>query len=1768
MDNVNGALAFNATLNINDFNVSAQAMERRIQQVGATAAAQSAEMETMFGKAAAAFAGIVGVGAAKGFVQQMIQVRSEMQNTEASFKVFLGTASKANEFFNDLQRYAYNNVFEFADLSKQAAQLLAFRNEASEVIPILDKLSNIAAGANAPLGEFVSLYNKAKANNKLLTEDIQMWESRGVPVVYELAQAYGKSEQEMRAIVSSGKVGFKDLNTVITNLTSNGGMFAGMMAEKMKTLGDSIGLLQDNITNMFNSLGAQNQGVLKQGIDLANLAVENYETLGRVLGSLVIAYGTYKAAMVATSLAQKNGTGIAVLDNTVRAIRLSVLKAEAAATGQAANATKAMSDAEKQHLATLQAQLTVEERAAVLRQVKVAAVASLLTAEQQQYLSNLNVTTSSENYLAVAGGVLSADQRLALSKMDLSAQSTAYAAAVEAEVAAKNRDLAVMRQSVKEAAKRAAAYKETAIAANEAVEAARYEVYWAQQSGDAVRIAVAEKKLEAAEDNAAIARKAALGAQSEFYAQKKGLEAAASKTNASASLTEAKAETVDTVAKNANTKATSRLTVAVKGLWTTIKANPLGWIISILGTVVALFNTFRKSSDETATAAQEFEDTTRRETQALKMYFGVLQNTEKGTNSHKDALQKINTVCKQYNQTLMDENTTLDQQKQKYEDLTTAIMETAKAKVMSANVELINREAGETEEDALKKLKKQARKAKRTTYETEGESVYVNTYKSENIRNAPEAIWDLVGGVAKDGADKLKNLAGEEYEKAFAELMENISARVKSSTEASDEEMQAFSGHLKAFVETVVEAEVEAKRQIDETKKSIDAFYESAGEKPDTTAPDYMKMTFQELDAQAADVQKQIDEINKKPVKVDTDTKLLDELQTKLGEINKAVSGKTADLDTESGISARVKELKDLRSQAKIGSKEYENYTKQINSLQKKLPKSQDQQEANQRQYSEKALAAQRETEEARIAIMEDGAEKQRALLELQHKRNLDAIEKDRKDLEKAKKKSGKGGLSKEENQMFHDRTDAENTSYTKEQNKLVDSEIEYRKQQYQLYWKWVDRVGKDAADKQFASLVAGGASYSDWVNKQIGELTTNGDGSPKDMSSLNETESTRLVALTQEDERIKGTKSAMDQFSESLSHAMQQAGNLAEKLEVIADFKDRLSKGEFHLNADETASAAYSLGTAEADTQTELNDELLNDFQTFEEQKASIQAHYETLRNEAVKEGNAERLALVNQGEAEALSSLNASMLMQTDSWKNLFGDLDSLTVSEIDKLVKDIQTKMNSADLNLNPSDMKAVLDRLDEAKKKILDVNPFKALGSSLSAVFKKQQDGSKKSAAQIKTDWSNLASATEGCFDFVNDAIDSCDVLGDLIGEDGKATISMIQGVATAGIAMSAAISTAEKGSVILTAISIALQAIQWIATLFDKDADAEEHIQSIQKSIDGLSTSFDRLQSAYEKTYWEYSPEEREANKQRVKAVEDQIAALEEESAVALATMNVQRYVQCRTEIEKMQKSLEEMRMGGDMMEIFEYQKENLRQQQELIKRQIEAEQGKKKSDSDKIDEYKQKIQEIDDQIAEMEYDMLEKLAGIEIKSAIDEFGDALVEAYERGENAADALGAKTKEVLKNAVVEALKRQYLAKGIEEAVKYLGTSMEDGFLSDDERTEFERMVNEAGESFYGKLDAIKGLISGDGSAEQDALQGAVASLSEETGGVIAGRLNAVVINQAQQTEISRQSLMYQAEIAANTRSGAAALADIQSTLRRIENRDSSLLSQGIS
>lgn len=1782
MDNVNGGLAFKATLDIDDFNVSAQAMERHIKQVSNTTIAESAMMEQSLQNMAQNGAKyivsyLVGRGMGS-LLQSIVTTRGQFQQLEIAFETMLRSGTKSKTLMDQLVETAAKTPFDLQGIASSTKQMLAYGSSVETVVDEIVMLGNVASGVGAPLGEIAYLYGTLRAQGRAYAADIRQFAGRGIPIYEELAKVIGVSKDEVSALITEGKVGFTEVEQAFKNMTSSSGLYHNLMQEQSKSLTGMISNLGDAWDSALNKIGTDNQDLFASVIQGAISLVENYDEILRIIQAITVAYGSYKAAIVLNTLATKGYTGVALLDNTARQAKIALLKIDAQLSGQVSAQTKAMTAAQEAHTISLQKQLTAEEHANLVKSLRIATIQQLLTAQQQEYLSNLNLTASSANYEAVAMSVLSVEQRAALSKTDLSAKSAVYRAALEQEVIKKNQNqvstLNAMRAEVSAAAAKVEASKQTAIATMQATEAARYEVYWAKQSGDATRIATAEKKLEGAQENQAIARKAALSAQTDFHTKKKALEAAAVRQSTVAT-------TADTVAKATNATTTSMLTaittkatLAMKTLWASMMSNPIGWVIGLVGALVSALTLFSGTEEEATDAMGEFQDTTKKEIDSLNLLFSVLQNAEKGTKTHKDAFEKINAICKEYNKTLLDENATLDIQKLKYEELTAAIQNNTAEKIKAKYTEQAMQEMIQSQTDALEELKKAAKDATykeiQETMQYDGAWVSVSKVvdvDARSIQQATGAVWEAVESMSTDAAERLKGLTGEAYTDAFNQSLDRIVKAVAKSTGATDKEMDSFRTTLSKYLSDVVSSANMAQDKISKVDQQLSAFFAPKDSSKTSEAVDYVSMSFEELDKKAQDTQKEIDAINAKKVKVDADTSKLNELLSTLKEINSAVNQKTENLNTEAGINARIKQLKDERSNVEINSSKYKELTKTINSLESRLPKSNNNAAQKADELSRKQLEAERKLEEDRISVMSEGYEKRKAMLDLQHKQNLDRIDKEEKELEKARKDAGKGGLTDDQKAGFDERRSIENKSYTDAQNELFDGEIEYKKKQYDLYFRWVRTMGEDVARSHFSELLKDGESYKEFVQNQINMLKEK-----QSNQGLTEGEGNYLISLNMQYNEITGAKTAMDAFKESVTNAISQAQSLADKIEAVAAAKERLSNGSSGLvGADEQSEAALFVTEEDEKLQKEIQERLINDYRTYEEQKKAIQDEYAVLRNEALKENNQERINLVNQGEAEALSALNAQMLMQSESWKNLFTDLDSLTVEQIDKLINDIQQKMNTSNLDLNPADLKAVLDKLDEAKKKVLDANPFKAMGSALSDVFKKTESGSQKTSKQIKTDWSNLASSTEGVFSFVNDAIDSCDVLGDLIGENGKATLGMLQGITTAGIAMAAAIQTAEKGSIILAAISIALQAVQFVANLFNNDDELEEEIQNIQQHIDNLSNAFDRLQNAAEHTYWVYSDEERRAHNQRVQAIEDEIAALEAQKIVAQQSWDFVRHAELTKQIKELKYALEKEQSNGDMFQLYELQKDNLRQLQEAIRQQIAAEKDKKDTDWGKINDWEEAIKDIDTQIEDMERSMLETLAGTDTQSAIDEFADALVDAYCQGEDAAEALGTKTKDILKKAVVEALKREFLAKAISDAMAYLGEAMKDGVLSDSEKTKFEAMIDAAGETFNMALESVGDWIKDveeDAAESTDPLKGAVTSMSEETGGVIAGRLNTFIINQSDQIVIMRSSLVYQAEIAANTKTSAAELAEIKSTLKRIENKDNSLLSQGIS
>lgn len=1879
MKNIDGALGFEATLDIDDFNVSAQAMERHIQQISTNVQAESADMEQSlmeFAQKGAMYIQtyLVGQGMMN-LLNSIVQVRGQFQQLEIAFGTMLGSEEKANALMQQMINTAAHTPFDLQGVAEGAKQLLAYGESADKVNDTLVRLGNIASGLSIPLNDIVYLYGTTMVQGRLYAQDVRQFTGRGIPLVKELAQMYGVTAEEINNMVSAGKIGFPDVEKVLNKLTDAGGQFYNLMEKQSASLTGMISNLEDAWDSMLNDIGKQNQDAFAGAIESATYLVEHYQTIINVLKAVAVGYGTVKAAIVLNTLATKGYTGVAFLDNTVRQAKVGLMKLEATLSGEVAAQTQAMTAAKTAHVTALQAELTAEELSNLQKKLKIATIAQLLTAQQQEYLSNLGLTTSSEGYEAAAMGVLSVEQRLALEKTDLSSKSAVYIGALEAEVAAKRSSAAAsletMRADVKAAYAKMEAAKQTAVSAMQATEAARYEVYWAKQSGDATRIATAEKKLEGATENQAIARKAALAANTDFYTKKKALEAAATRTSTAASAADTAAKGAQAAATGILSTVTHTLTNAFRTLWATLAANPFGAILSVVGLVISAFTLFRDEEEETNTAMGEFQETTKKEIDQLDTLMKILQNTSTGTKAHKDVLDKVNAICKEYNKTLLDENSTLEEQEAKYKELTKAIQQNAAEKVKAKYIEQAIQDMAASQEESLESLKNWAHSAQvilQEAYQVDSGdkilSVQAVTKAAESIRGASDAVWEMVEAISQEKAQELSQLTGDAYTQAFNTTLDELVSKVQASTGATDQEMAAFKGSLSSYLEQICTSTATARQEVDKLDRQLNAFTSST---PDTSAItesiNLVDLSFEDLEQKIKDNEAEIDQLNKQKIDPNVNTGgvdlIIQKLQDALAlqkELNGAMEQKLDNLNTENGINSRIKQLKDERAEVNINSQKYKDLTAQINKLQDKLPNntrssrsgggrsgsgsggssgggnSAEQAANNAEALRQKQLEADRKLEEARIEIMTDGYAKRKALLDLQHKRNLDAIDREEQELIKARKKAGKGGLSQAEKDGFAERRNLENQDYTMEGNKLFDAEIQYRKKEYAAYWQWVRNVGKDVADEHFKDLIAEGTGFSSWVEKQITALEQKRATQPELFS---DGDATALNSLKQQQNEILGNKSAMDLFRDSVQQSISQAQTLAEKLQAVADLKEKLSKGEFHLNQDETAAASYSLENEDAKLQEEVNKRLLNDFRTYEEKRKAIQDEWALLREAAQKAGDQNRIKMINEAEAEALSTLNANMLKQSDSWKALFEDLDVLGSQELAQMISDFQKQLHNADLKLNPVDYKALMDSLDRAKEQLITKNPFKAINQFYDDYIeakKRLAEAKAKVAAgkgddkDVKEAEKDMKRASQGVTKSINEITNAAAECGASIQGvfESFGMDKVAEGIGTATELMGQLGGAAESvgklmSGDILGGVTGMVGAVSGIIGLFNKlhDKKYEKRINGLQEEIDALERSYSRLERAYNNTYWVFNDEERAAFNGNIDLINEQIEALERQKLVAKQSWDFVKYAQLTKEIQELQKQLDKAKESADMFGLYEAQKANLRKQQEDIREQIENEKKKKDTDDSKISQWNDKIEEINQQIEDLDRQMMVTLAGTDVKTAIDEFADALVEAYCKGEDAAEALGNKTKEVLKKAVVEALKRQSLAEGINDAVEYLGSAMQDSVLTDAERNTFIAMVNKAGDMFNTALSGIGDWIKDlEDETAADPLTGAVQNLSEETGGIIAGRINAAIINQAEQTAqlklmaaylkaildgggitvgsstgsgsdligsgwsklfeyqvdqtgIMRQQLEYQAQIASNTAQTVTEIRDLHNTMRRIEQGSgNSLLSQGIS
>ena len=660
--------------------------------------------------------------------------------------------------------------------------------------------------------------------------------------------------------------------------------------------------------------------------------------------------------------------------------------------------------------------------------------------------------------------------------------------------------------------------------------------------------------------------------------------------------------------------------------------------------------------------------------------------------------------------------------------------------------------------------------------------------------------------------------------------------------------------------------------------------------------------------------------------------------------------------------------------------------------------------------------------------------------------------------------------------------------------------------------------------------------------------------------------------------------KDTLQQAKEETKQLLREyAGYLSDKLDFEESYAwkkqaitDKLAKATTSKDKQVAEAALAALEKKRAEysklTGNEQYDQLLQQYKTYQQQQTEIMKTYAAQRVEAEKQGNIAMIAQINAKEQAELSKLAASRLMASESWNQLFSDLSTLTTNTINKLITDINSKKVSLSAQFNPADLKAINDQLEKAKDELHERNPFLALKDSLAELraamkadkllesddpFVKSLEERKKQY-QAYTDTINsgdeiLAGAAKEAFaELLSEGSSYVDYLRRKIAELNK---------------QKATIKLTVEGEEQLAVLNAALSKEE--GTTKSVSAAFKESFKSIGSSIDLVSGAFDSVVSGIKKMGVSMDEE--------TDAILGDIGGMLEgagQFAAGYASMNPVQMVsgavgflssafdlfntrdrKAEKSIKKHQEAVTKLGYAYNALEhavdsalgetVYQNQNamiQNLRAQQNEIQGMINDEISKKKTDWGRVDEFREQYAEAGRQIEDLIKEITESITQTSATELADELANALVEAFEGGENAAKAFGEVANDVIKNAVVNALKLQFLEQPLQKAIKQLQKDMgfdEEGNgsfngLTETEQARFKQAIQTAGANFAAAMDMYKDLFEQLDEDDPSTLSGAIKGASQESIDLLAGQTNAVRVNQVTSLQLLRQQLTHLANM----------------------------------
>lgn len=218
---------------------------------------------------AAAAVGLLTVGLTKA-----VKEAADLEQISVAYEVLIGDVVMAAKVIEDIKKKSAKTPFQFKDLAKQGQTLMAFGIAADVVVDKMMMLGDISMGNSVKMESIVRAYGKIQAKGKATLEELNMLTENGVPILEALANQYEVTTEEMFKLITTGKVGFADVDQAIRSMTAEGGQFFGMLERQSRTFTGRISTLRDNIQMLFAEVGSRLLPVLGPMIDDMTLKIQ------------------------------------------------------------------------------------------------------------------------------------------------------------------------------------------------------------------------------------------------------------------------------------------------------------------------------------------------------------------------------------------------------------------------------------------------------------------------------------------------------------------------------------------------------------------------------------------------------------------------------------------------------------------------------------------------------------------------------------------------------------------------------------------------------------------------------------------------------------------------------------------------------------------------------------------------------------------------------------------------------------------------------------------------------------------------------------------------------------------------------------------------------------------------------------------------------------------------------------------------------------------------------------------------------------------------------------------------------------------------------------------------------------------------------------------------------------------------------------------------------------------------------------------------------